>query len=81
MIFILIGIAILTGVCNYVQARIMISISQKTVKKLRDEVFSKIEKLPIKYFDTHPNGELMSRIVNDIVIVNNSLLNSFLCFM
>ena len=76
MIFILIGIAILTGVCNYVQARIMIAISQKTVKKLRDEVFSKIEKLPIKYFDTHPNGELMSRIVNDIDNISISLNTS-----
>ena len=35
MIFILIGIAVLTGVCNYVQARIMIAVSQKTVKRLR----------------------------------------------
>ena len=76
MILMLIGIAIATGVCNYIQARIMISVSQKTVKRLRDEVFSKIEKLPIKYFDTHPNGELMSRIVNDIDNISVSLNTS-----
>ena len=76
MILILIGIAIATGVCNYIQARIMISVSQKTVKRLRDEVFSKIEKLPIKYFDTHANGELMSRIVNDIDNISVSLNTS-----
>ena len=76
MILILIGIAIGTGVCNYIQARIMIGVSQKTVKRLRDEVFSKIEKLPIKYFDTHPNGELMSRIVNDIDNISVSLNTS-----
>ena len=76
MILILIGIAIATGVCNYIQARIMISVSQKTVKRLRDEVFSKIEKLPIKYFDTHANGELMSRIVNDIDNISISLNTS-----
>ena len=76
MILILIGIAIATGVCNYIQASIMISVSQKTVKRLRDEVFSKIEKLPIKYFDTHANGELMSRIVNDIDNISISLNTS-----
>ena len=76
MISILISIAIATAICTYVQSRIMIGVSQKTVNRLRDEVFSKIEKLPIKYFDTHPNGELMSRIVNDIDNISVSLNTS-----
>lgn len=76
MILVLIIIALSSGICSYVQSRVMIEISQKTVKKLRDEVFSKLEKLPIKYFDTHPNGELMSRIVNDIDNISVSLNTS-----
>ena len=43
----------------------MLGISQKIVKRLRDEVFAKIQKLPIKYFDTHPHGEIMSLYTND----------------
>ena len=76
MIVILVIIAISAGICTYIQSKVMIEVSQKTVKKLRDEVFSKIEKLPIKYFDTHPHGELMSRIVNDIDNISISLNTS-----
>ena len=76
MILVLVLIAISATICSYVQSKIMIEISQKTVKRLRDEVFTKIQKLPIKYFDTHPNGELMSRIVNDIDNISISLNTS-----
>ena len=76
MILVLIIIAISAAICSYIQSKIMIEVSQKTVKKLRDEVFIKIQKLPIKYFDTHPNGELMSRIVNDIDNISISLNTS-----
>lgn len=76
MIAVLIIIAIAAAICSYIQSKIMIEVSQKTVKRLRDEVFTKIEKLPIKYFDTHPNGELMSRIINDIDNISVSLNTS-----
>ena len=76
MIALLIIIAIAAAICSYIQSKIMIEVSQNTVKKLRDEVFAKIQKLPIKYFDTHPNGELMSRIVNDIDNISISLNTS-----
>ena len=76
MISVLIIIAISTAICSYIQSKIMIEVSQNTVKTLRDEVFVKLEKLPIKYFDTHPNGELMSRIVNDIDNISISLNTS-----
>lgn len=76
MILVLIIIAISAAICSYVQSKIMIEVSQKTVKRLRDEVFTKIQKLPIKYFDTHANGELMSRIVNDIDNISISLNTS-----
>lgn len=76
MILVLILIAISAGLCSFIQSKIMIEVSQRTVKKLRDEVFAKLEKLPIKYYDTHPNGELMSRIVNDIDNISISLNTS-----
>ena len=70
------GVTVGTVICTYVQSRIMLGMSQKIVKRLRDEVFAKIQKLPIKYFDTHPHGELMSRIVNDIDNISMCLKSS-----
>ena len=43
----------------------MVSISQGVLKKIRDEMFEKMEKLPIKYFDTHTHGDIMSHYTND----------------
>ena len=76
MIIVLIIVSLATGISSFVQSKIMIEVSQNTVKKLRDDVFKKIEKLPIKYFDTHPHGELMSRIVNDIDNISVALNTS-----
>lgn len=76
MIITLFIICVLTAICSYVQSKMMIKVSQQVVKRLRDEVFSKIQKLPIKYFDTHPHGELMSRIINDIDNISSALNTS-----
>lgn len=76
MIVILILISISYAACTLIQYRLMIKVSQGTVKNMRNEVFEKIEKLPIKYFDTHPHGELMSRIVNDIDNISTALNTS-----
>ncbi len=46
--------------------RIMVTISQGIQKKIRDELFSHMQTLPIKYFDTHSHGDIMSRYTNDI---------------
>lgn len=50
---------------SYLYNRIMVSISQGVLKKIRDEMFAKMEKLPIKYFDTHTHGDIMSYYTND----------------
>ena len=57
------GIGILAG---YVYNRIMVNISQGTMKKLRIEIFTHMESLPIKYFDTHAHGDIMSVYTNDV---------------
>ena len=57
------GIGIVSG---YTQNRIMINITQGTLRNLRDELFEHMEKLPIKYFDTHAHGDIMSVYTNDI---------------
>ncbi len=76
MIGIFLGLDIAYVICNYISSRIMIKVSQNTVMSMRNELVEKIEKLPIKYFDTHPHGELMSRITNDMDNLSNTLNSS-----
>ncbi len=58
--FYLIGV-----VTIFIYTRVMVNISQGTLKKIRDEMFSKMQKLPIRYFDTHTHGDIMSHYTND----------------
>jgi ATP-binding cassette subfamily B protein len=51
---------------SYAYNRIMINVSQGTMRNIRNEMFSKMETLPIKYFDTHAHGDIMSCYTNDI---------------
>ena len=53
-------------VCSYAYSRIMVGISQGTMKKLRIDLFTHMESLPIKYFDTHAHGDIMSVYTNDV---------------
>lgn len=50
---------------TYIYARLMINVTQGTLKKIRDEMFTHMERLPIKYFDTHAHGDIMSCYTND----------------
>lgn len=50
---------------NLMYNLVMVDISQGTLKKIRDEMFEKMQKLPIKYFDTHTHGDVMSHYTND----------------
>ncbi len=59
--FILVGI-----LASFVQARIMVRITQGFQRKLRDDMFEHMESLPIKYFDTHSHGDIMSMYTNDV---------------
>ncbi len=64
-------------ITSYLQARLMLSISQGAIEKIRNDLFTKLQELPVRYFDSHPTGEIMSRFTNDIdnidVMINNSL--------
>ncbi len=74
---ILVCIYVVGIVMNYLQARVMMTISQNSIEKIRNDLFTKLQKLPVRYFDTHPTGEVMSRFTNDVdnidVMLNNSL--------
>ena len=76
---IVLSIIYLVGVAStYLQARLMMSVSLKVIEKIRNDLFEKMQTLPVRYYDGHPTGELMSRYTNDIdnidVMINNSLV-------
>lgn len=53
-------------VAQYLQSRIMIGVSQTAIQKLRNDLFQKVQKLPVRFFDTTNHGEVMSRFTNDV---------------
>ena len=67
----LIGVA-----AQYLQQRIMIGISQNAILKLRNDLFGKIQKLPVRYYDTNNHGDVMSRFTNDVDAVGEMLNNT-----
>ena len=77
MIGVFLLLDVLYVILSYTSSKIMLKVSQDTVMTMRNELVEKIEKLPIKYFDTHPHGELMSRITNDMdnlsITLNSSI--------
>lgn len=62
---IMIGIYVVGVISSFIYSRFMVYISEGTLKIIRDEMFVKMQKLPIKYFDTHTHGDIMSRYTND----------------
>ncbi len=60
------GVLVVGIFCAYAYNRIMVNVSQGTLKRLRMELFENMESLPIKYFDTHAHGDIMSVYTNDI---------------
>ncbi len=62
-----------SAILSYCLAVIMVHLSQRIVVKMRKQVFEKLNTLPVNYFDTHPTGDIISRISYDIDTINASL--------
>ena len=75
------GVYALGMLSTYLYNRLMINVSQGVLKQVRDEMFAHMQKLPIKYFDTHAHGEIMSRFTNDTdtlrQMISQSIPNMF----
>ncbi len=69
------GVYILGVIATYAQSRIMIKVSQTAIQRLRNDLFTKLQSLPVKYFDMNNNGDLMSRFTNDVDTIGE-MLNS-----
>lgn len=75
-LLLLITFAFLASISTYMQYKTMVKIAQNVVKDMRKDLYNKLILLPIRYFDTHKDGELMSRIINDIDNVSTCLNSS-----
>ncbi|WP_212715427.1 ABC transporter ATP-binding protein [Thermosipho ferrireducens] len=81
---ILIKVSILYGLYSlfmYIQRYIMAGISQKVVKKLRTDIMEKLNKLPLKFYDSKTHGEILSRVTNDVDLISNTLNQSLTQFV
>lgn len=76
LLFILLGIYIAGAIAAALQSRLMVVVAQRTVSDIRTELFGRLQTLPLRFYDTHGHGDLMSRFTNDMDNVSDSLNNS-----
>ena len=72
----LLGLYVLSALFNYIEQIIMTTVSNKFANKLRGDISKKINRLPLKYFDNHQNGDIMSRVTNDVDQIAQSMNQS-----
>ena len=75
-LLIMAGIYFCGVILSYLQQRVMINVSQNAVVRLREDLFHKVQKLPLKYLDTNSHGDIMSRYTNDLDLVGEMLNNT-----
>jgi ATP-binding cassette subfamily B protein len=72
----LIGLYVVSSIFAWLQGYIMAGVTQRTVYRLRADIDQKLGRLPLRYFDGHPRGDLLSRVTNDIDNIGQSLQQS-----
>lgn len=73
LLMLLLSLYIVSSLFTYLQQYLMAGISQKTTAELRKAVNDKLARLPLRYYDRHPHGDILSRAINDIDNINNSI--------
>lgn len=73
---VLAAIYLVSVASTYFQNRFMVSIAQRTSSDIRRDLYRKVQMLPLKYFDTHSSGDIMSRLTNDVDNINMTLSQS-----
>ena len=64
------------SLCSFLQARLSARLSQNIVKRMREDLFSHIVNLPVRYLDNHSHGDIMSRMTNDVENISNTVSQS-----
>ncbi|BDZ29587.1 ABC transporter ATP-binding protein [Lactiplantibacillus brownii] len=68
---------LIASILMYFQNSIIIKVAQATSARIRHDVFANLQRLPMRYFDTHDNGDVMSRLTNDVDNINTALMQTF----
>ncbi|WP_304518315.1 ABC transporter ATP-binding protein [Cohnella sp. REN36] len=76
IVALLAGLYLLSSAFGYVQQFLMAGVAQKTVYRLRNDVNDKLSRLPLKFYDSRTHGEILSRVVNDVDNISNTLQQS-----
>ncbi|NLL01527.1 MAG: ABC transporter ATP-binding protein [Mollicutes bacterium] len=74
--FLLLILYLISTVINLIEGLMMAGVSNKFSKNLRDDISQKVNRLPLKYFDNHQYGDILSRVTNDVDTINGALQNS-----
>lgn len=77
MLVLMAALYVLQAGCSFAYSRIMVRVAQRTVAAIRQDLFNKLQSLPVRYYDQHQSGDLMSRFTNDIDTVSEMLNSSF----
>lgn len=76
ILLIMLVLYVISALCSFAMSFLMSDVSQKTVYRLRNDVKLKLDKLPLKYFDTRTHGEILSRVTNDMDNIATTLQQS-----
>lgn len=76
IVYLLIGLYVASLIFNVTQGLLVNKMTQKITKQLRTDLFNKMDRLPLKYFDQHPHGDTLSRMTNDIDTIGQALSSS-----
>lgn len=73
IVLLMAGVYLLSSAIAWLQARLMTVVAQLTVHRLRQDIFAKLQRLPLKFFDSRPHGDTMSRVTNDVETISQIL--------
>ncbi|EGW41913.1 ABC transporter ATP-binding protein [Desulfosporosinus sp. OT] len=76
IVLILFGMYVISALFSLIMGLVMSGVAQKTVRDMRRQIDLKLNKLPLKYFDKHPHGDILSRVTNDIDTIATTLQQS-----
>lgn len=72
------GVYLIGVAANYAQTKVMLTVAQNALQKIRNDLFGKMQELPVRFYDTHNNGDLMSRFTNDVDTIGQLLSNTLI---
>ena len=77
-VFIMAAIYLVAVAASYLQMRIIIGVSQKALQRIRNDLFSRVQKLPVRFYDTNSHGDIMSRFSNDVDAIGEMMNNTII---